>query len=211
VYFQQAEATRDEMIFGQVVHEGDWDPCPSAVANLLKFAAHNSTVSVQFKKEAVDLRKADALTHPLLYMTGHDDFKLSDAEVAGLRNYLKAGGLLFADACCGRTAFAAAFKREMQKVLPDKPFEALDPEHPVFRSRAMITQVSYTPMMKQQMPNFQQPYLEAITLNGATAVIFSPYGIGTSWDGEVRPYSLAYSPEDAIRLGTNVLVYSMTH
>jgi hypothetical protein len=66
-------------------------------------------------------------------------------------------------------------------------------------------------MMKQQMPNFQQPYLEAVMLNGATAVIFSPYGIGTSWDGEVRPYSLAYTPEDAIRLGTNILVYSMTH
>ena len=211
VYFQQAENTRDELVFGQVMHEGDWDPCPGAVANLLKFAAHNSTMSVQFKKQAVDLRKADALMHPLLYMTGHEDFKLTDAEVASLQKYLKAGGLLFADACCGRTSFAAAFKREMARVLPDKQFEAMDPEHPIFRARTVIAQVSYTPMMKQQMPGFQQPYLEGIFINGSLAVIFSPYGIGTSWDGMVRPYSLAYSPEDALRLGTNILVYSMTH
>ena len=211
VYFQQGENTRDEMVFGQVMHEGDWDPCPGAVANLLKFAARNSTMSVQFKKQAVDLRKADALTHPVLYMTGHEDFKLTDAEVASLRNYLKAGGLLLADACCGRTSFAAAFKREMARVMPDKQFEALDPNHPIFRSRAAITQVAYTPMMKQQMPGFQQPYLEGITVNGSLSVIFSPYGIGTCWDGEVRPYSLAYTPDDALKMGTNILVYSMTH
>jgi hypothetical protein len=211
VYFQQGENTRDEFVFGQVKHDGDWDPCPSAVANLLKVAADNSTLSVQFKKQEVDLAKADALRHPLLYMTGHDDFKLSDAEVAGLRNYLKAGGVLLADSCCGRKGFALAFKREMQRVLPDKQFEAMDPNHPIFRSRVMITQVKYSDMMRQQMPGFQQPYLESITLNGAVAVIFSPYGLGTCWDGEARPYSLAYSRDDALRLGTNILVYSMTH
>jgi len=172
-------------------------------------------MSVQFKtkKEAVDLRKkVDALTHPLLYMTGHDDFRLTDAEVAGLRDYLMAGGLLLADACCGRTSFAAAFKREIARVLPDKYFEALDPNHhPIFRSPTAITRVTYSPMMTQQMPNFVQPYLEGLSIHGALAVIFSPYGIGTSWDGEIRPYSLAYSPEDALKLGTNILVYSMTH
>ena len=37
------------------VHEGDWDPDPSAVHNLLKYVRDNSTLEVKFKRESVRL------------------------------------------------------------------------------------------------------------------------------------------------------------
>jgi len=42
-------------------------------------------------------------------------------------------------------------------------------------------------------------------------VIYSPYGLGTQWDGMERPFAKCYSSEDALRIGMNAIVYSMTH
>ena len=47
-----------------------------------------------------------------------------------MRRYLKAGGLLLADACCGRLAFDVAFRREIAKALPGNKLERLPPDHP---------------------------------------------------------------------------------
>jgi len=71
--------------------------------------------------------------------------------------------------------------------------------------------VRYSSKMQQLHPELNQPTLEGISLNGQLAVIYSKYGVGTHWDGQVRPYALAYDSEDALRIGLNVLVYAMTH
>ncbi len=49
-----------------------------------------------------------------------------------LGRYLKAGGLLLADACCGRLGFDAAFRREIAKALPDQKLERLPADHPLY-------------------------------------------------------------------------------
>ncbi len=127
VYYEAAAPTRDDFVFAQIVHDGDWDPDPSGVHNLLKFAKDNSTLEVKFKRENVRLKDPKTATYPLLYITGHYEFAWSPEEAAALQRYLKAGGLLLADSCCGRIAFDMAFRREMAKVLPDKHLEKLPP------------------------------------------------------------------------------------
>ena len=37
VYYEAAAPSRDDFVFAQLIHEGDWDPDPSAVHNLLKY------------------------------------------------------------------------------------------------------------------------------------------------------------------------------
>ena len=93
------------------MHDGDWDPDPSAVHNLLKHVHNNSTLTIKFKKLSVRPKDPKAMGYPLLYMTGHHEFHWTDEEAAWLRSYLKAGGMLLADACCGRLAFHLAFER----------------------------------------------------------------------------------------------------
>jgi len=212
VYHQEGEKTRDEFVMAQVVHDGDWDPCPNGIMGLLRYVSANSTLPIQFRREAVELRSPEILAHPVLYMTGHYDFVLSDAEVTGLRNYLRNGGMLVANACCGRKAFDRAFRRELGKVLP-KGVELglIGLDHPVYSSRTPIQRVSYTDMLRARQPDLEVPSLEGVSLSGQLAVIYSRYGLGTEWDGQQRPYALAYQTEDARRLGMNVLIYAMTH
>jgi hypothetical protein len=108
VYYEATAPARDDFVFAQLIHEGDWDPDPSAIHNLLKHARDNSTLDVKFKRENVQLKDPKAATYPLLYMTGHREFAWTTEEVGRLQRYLKAGGLLLADACCGRMSFDLA-------------------------------------------------------------------------------------------------------
>jgi len=211
VYHQKGDPTRDQLVIAQVVHGGDWDTQPSSLATLLKYLAENTTVSVQFKKENVDLRNIDAFAHPILYMTGHEGFVLADDEVANLRRYLSAGGVLVANACCGRKSFDEAFRREIARVLPDKKLERVALDHPVYRSVFAIQKVEYTPLVKHEQPALDRPTLEGISLDNQLRVIYSPLGFVNGWSGAPNPYAREYQSNDALRLGINILVYAMTH
>jgi hypothetical protein len=211
VYHQKSEATRDQLVIAQVIHGGDWDPQPSSLASLLKYLAENTTVAVQFKKENVDLRNIDAFAHPILYMTGHDDFKLTDEEVGNLRRYLQAGGVLVANACCGRKSFDTAFRREIARVLPDQKLDRVPLDHPVYKSVFQIQKVEYTALAMHDHPGLDRPVLEGMTLDNQLRVIYSPLGFVNGWSGAPNPYAREYQTDDALRLGINILVYAMTH
>ncbi|MBI5366105.1 MAG: DUF4159 domain-containing protein [Planctomycetes bacterium] len=89
--------TSGDFVFAQVRHSGNWDPDPSAFGNLLKAVIAETSARVSFQKKPVRLTDPDLGAYPFLYLTGHDDFALSDDEAAGLRRFLAAGGFLLVD------------------------------------------------------------------------------------------------------------------
>jgi hypothetical protein len=211
VYHQKGEPTRDQLVIAQIVHGGEWDTQPSSMATLLKYLAENTTVSVQFKKETADLRTLDAFTHPILYITGHDDFKFTDDEVNNLKRYLGAGGVLIGNACCGRKSFDTAFRREIARVLPDRKLDRLPLDHPIYKNIYQVTKVEYTPLAQHEHPGLNVPTLEGINIDNQLRVIYSPVGLVNGWSGAPNPYDRGYASDDALRLGINVLVYAMSH
>ena len=212
VYYQSDRKTRDEFVFGQIQHDGDWDPDPSAVMNLLKYVGRYSTMDVQFKRSNVDLRrKQEVFAHSFLYMTGHHDFKLADEETVNARKFLESGGVLLADACCGRASFDTALRRELARVLPGKPLVPLARDHQLYKSLEKIEGVEYTDLVKQSKPGFNTPALEGVSLNGILAVVYSKYDLGCGWEEIEHPYARGVASADALRLGMNTIVYAMTH
>ncbi len=210
-YFEQEEPSRDDFVFAQLKHEGDWDPDPSAVHNLLKYARDNSTLEVKFKRQEVELTDPQTATYPVLYMTGHHEFHWNDEEVARLKRYLLAGGLLVADACCGRVAFDVSFRGEMAKVLPESRLERLPGDHPLYHCHNDINQVEYTPRVREDYGPFDTPELEGITIDGRLAVVYSKFDLGNGWEQFPHAYSYGLKDEDALNIGTNILVYAVTH
>jgi len=211
VYFESESPSRDDFVFAQLIHEGDWDPDPSAVHNLLKHARDNSTLEVKFKRQNVQLKDPKTTTYPLLYMTGHREFVWSAEEVAMLARYLKAGGLLLADACCGRIGFDLALRRELGKVFPGKGLEKLPADHPLYHCHYDIREVDYTPRVREDFGPFTSPELEGMTIDGRLAVIYSKFDLGNGWEQFPHPYSFGLKDESALQIGTNVLVYATTH
>jgi hypothetical protein len=211
IYHQADEPNRDDFVFAQIVHEGDWDPDPSAAHNLLRHIRQNSTLNVKFRRAQVAITDPQALGYPLLYMTGHNSFRWSPQEVSLLRRYLRAGGTLLADACCGRLAFHLAFEREIAKVFPDSRLEEIPLDHPLYRAHYDIRRVDYTPRAAEDFGAISTPTLKGILLNGRPAVIYSRFDLGNGWEQFPHPYTYGYSDRDALALGTNVVVYTVTH
>jgi hypothetical protein len=211
VYHEADAPTRDDFVFAQLIHQGDWDPDPSAVHNLLKFARDNSTLEVKFKRATVRPGDPRAMGYPLLYLTGHYEFAFSNDEAAALRKYLAAGGMLLCDACCGRLAFDAAARRELSKILPDNKLEKLPPDHPIYHSLFDIERVGYTPRTREDFGDVNTPRLEGISLDGRLAVVHSRFDLGNGWEQFPHPYSYGLLDRSALEIGANVIVYAVTH
>ena len=211
VYHEEGTPDADAMSFGQIVHGGDWDMHPNAVANLLKYAAANSTLNVRFKKETVDLAATDLSHFPMLYLTGHYAPEFNDQEIARLKAYLSQGGVLFADACCGSPHFDAAFKALLAKLYPDKQLVPIPAGAAVYNASGLpVGAFKLKPVLAEEIsPDKVQLY--GIENNGAYSVIYSPYAVGCGWEGEDAPFSKGFEQDTSLLLGLNVLVYSLTH
>ncbi len=211
LYPEQDDASRDQLVLAQVVHDGDWDPTPHALPNLMKYIQTQTTLDVQFKREVARLTDPNLFEHPVLYMTGLRDFTLSEAEVARLREYLRQGGVLLADAAAGRKAFDAAFRRELQRVLPESELKPLPLDSPVYQMPFAIRTVEYSDLVQARNPQLNTPVLEAIEIDGRPAVIYSPLGLACGWEQLGFAFNRGYRDLDALRLGVNLLAYAMTH
>jgi hypothetical protein len=211
VYYEASAPSRDDFVFAQLKHGGDWNPDPSAVHNLLKHARDHSTLEVKFKREDVELKDPKAATYPLLYITGHHEFQWTQEEVGRLQRYLKAGGMLLADACCGRLAFDVAFRREIARVLPQSKLERLPPDHPLYHCHYDIKTVDYTPRVREDFGPFDAPQLEGIALEGKVAVVYNRFDLGNGWEQFPHAYSYGLKDESALQIGTNVIVFAVTH
>lgn len=211
VYHEAEAPSRDDFVFAQLIHDGDWDPDPSAVHNLLKFARDHSTLEVKFRRENVTLRDPRMTAYPLLYMTGHREFHWTDEEVARLRSYLTAGGMLLADACCGRISFDASFRSQIGRVLPDRKLERIAPDHPLLRCLFDIRRADYTPRVREDFGAIDSVELEGVTLDGRLAVVYSRFDLGNGWEQFPHPYSHGLQDQSSLQIGTNAIVYAITH
>jgi hypothetical protein len=211
VYHQAADSTRDQLVLGQIVHNGDWDPTPHGVPNLLKTIDQNTTMHVQFKRAAVDPEKSDLFQFPVLLLVGQRDFQFSDAVRKRLRQYCDHGGTLIADCAIGSSEFDAAFRREIRQIYKDKELKVLPPEHPIYNFVYDERRIALAPLAQQLMPGVNTPRLEAIEVDGTLPVIYSPLSLSAGWEQLPRAYDKGYADDDALKLGVNVFMYVVSH
>lgn len=206
------KALAGKMAVVQVVYDGEWKTRHKSLSMLLHQFNRRTDVPVQFNLKELRLSDPEIFNAPLLYMTGHEDFKLTDAEVKNLHDYLQKGGLLFAEACCGRRGFDQAFRREMHRVMPDQSLGAMGSSEMVYFTPNKITALGVTPALSAQMGNASaiKPRLEGMQVNGHFSVIYSPLALGGGWEQSQNPYGLGYNDQGALALGENILMYAIT-
>lgn len=211
VYHQATDATRDQLVLGQVVHNGDWDPTPHGVPNLLKTIDTSTTLHVQFKREPVDPEKSDIYRFPVLFMTGQRPFAFSDAARKRLRQYLDNGGTLVVDAAVGAEPFRKAFEDEVKKLYPDKPLKDVPADHPMFKFVFDERHVELAPLGKMRHPGVTTPQLKGIEVDGQWPILYSPLSLSAGWEQLPRAYNDGYADQDALRLGVDVFMYVVSH
>ena len=195
---------RQQLTFAQLIHDGNWNPHPSAVPLFLKELAANTSVAVRFERRTLQLKDPRLFEHPLLYMTGSWNPGLTREERVLLRRYLTNGGVLLADAAAGRQEFDAAFRGLCKELFPDVPLAPLPPEHLVYTCFHTVDAVR---LHHEAEP--VAPAIEAVMLGERPVILYSRLGLGDGWAHQFSAYARCYSAEDALRLGTNLVVYVM--
>jgi len=201
----------DVMRFAAVKYNGSWDLYPALQNSLLGGLKENTNIDVDFQPRHVTLDDKQLGHFPLLFITGHYDFQLSDAEAAGLAHYLKRGGLLVATAAGGLKPFDQAFKRELKKVFPKGELIKLPPTHPLFSGGwNAVERVAYTPTALRDNPTLDAPEFYALFLDGRIAVLYSPYDLMSGVNREANAYAKGLLDTDALKVALNVLTYALS-
>ena len=207
------DAPTSEFVFAQVKHDGHWNTHPGAARQLLTRLEKDSAIPVNLKRVSVDLERDDTSAYPFLLFTGLDDFVLTTKQIQTLRRHVNQGGTLVINNGLGLAAFHQAAVREMRRVFPADEFRLLPQTHEIYRSLHTITRVKYTPtLMKDQGAKLQgRPVLFGVKVAGKLRVIYSPYDLEGGWNEVRYPLSRGYQSESAKQLGSNIIMYAMTH
>jgi hypothetical protein len=200
------------MNISQIIYDGDWKTRHVGLSVLLSQYNVKTGVPVKFSTKEIRLNDPKLFDSPVIYLTGHESFTLKADEVTALRNYLNHGGLLIAEACCGRKAFDVSFRENMARVLPGVNFNALRTGHTLFRMQIDISNMKITPALSKSFNNAPAiaPQILTMETDGNTAVIYSPIGMAGAWELSPNKYCNSYLEDDALKLGVNILMFAST-
>lgn len=183
---------------------GDWYNDPSAEVNLLKFVRQHTAIDVDPRYEFVDLSSEDLFSYPFLFITGHGNISFSDYEVQRLRDYFARGGFLYADDDYGMDK---AFRREMKKVFPDRQFVEVPFNYGLYHC-----QFSFPNGVPKTHEHNGKPPQGFGLFSGGRLIVYYTYESNPS-DGWADP-EVHNDPEsarqDALRFGTNIVVWALT-
>ncbi|MDQ7779553.1 MAG: DUF4159 domain-containing protein [Planctomycetota bacterium] len=192
-------------LWAQIIHRGDWGPDERTYPALLNELARRVNLDTISAKTNVSLLDKDIAMYPFLYMTGHYSPGLSDEEITNLREHLKRGGFLFADACCGSEKSDVAFRQLAVQLFPQSNLERIPLSHELFGCFYKIDRAKYHGVPEGE------PSLEGITIDDRLVIVYSKYDLGCAWANP--PCSKACKGgdhESSLKITTNVVVYALT-
>jgi hypothetical protein len=204
--------TQGTLRLAQVAYNGDWRPDPQALVHFAEFLRDSVRLDVVTEYAAPRLTDGDLHSYPILYMTGHYAFELSEPERTALAAHLRRGGFLLAESCCGRSAFDESFRRMVEAAFPGQPLKKLPAEHPLYRGEPgfRIDRVGYKEAALAQKPDLTQPELWGIEHEGRLILVYSPYSVGCGLDGHKCFNCRGLVDADARRLAANIVLYALS-
>jgi hypothetical protein len=218
---QPAEVPRGAVRIARLVHRGDYNADPHAMVNLAAMLRDQAKVDVVARARHLRATDEALWEYPVLFMTGHHAFELSDEEIKALRVYLNRGGFLFADACCGREAFDKSFRAMAARLFGEDKLRALPRGHPIYAGRVGVRlgELRYRRILAEELKaagrdNWRgttRPPLEGVRLDGRTVLVYSKYDYSCALEGD-KPYSCrGYVDAAGRRLALNIVLYAITY
>jgi Domain of unknown function (DUF4159) len=206
---------RTPVLVTKMAHsEGDaWNNKRSDARNLVEFASRELFKKQPMAWQVFDIRTkaaedveaqralaAELLPSPIVYLNGHH-LRLSDKEKSVLAEYIRNGGFLFAEACCGDREL---FDRDFQALMEDlfkrddgKPALVKVPEdHPVWYASGKFV---IDPNWRKDFP------LYGIQQGCKWVVMYSPRPLAGYW--EQNQFTQGRG-KLGFELGANIIAYA---
>ncbi|MGB3479030.1 MAG: DUF4159 domain-containing protein [bacterium] len=184
---------------------GDWYSDPSSLPNLLEAINERTTIRAAPREENVEITDPELFQYPYLYMTGHGKVRFSDEDVKILRNYFAAGGFLHADDNYGMDS---TFRKEIEKVFPNSPLIELPFDHDIYHSFYEFP----NGLPKIHEHDGKPPQGFGMFYDNRLVVFYTyECDLGDGWEDPDVHNDPPEKREDAIKMGINIIVYSLTH
>jgi hypothetical protein len=185
---------------------GDWYNDPSAEVNMMEYLKKNTVIDVDKPLfYSVDIASDEIFKYPFLILTGHGNIDLTNEQAARLRKYCESGGFLFADDDYGMDD---SFRREIKKVFPDKELKELPFNHEIYNSHFIFP--SGLPKIHEHDQKPPQGF-GIYSLDGRLCVYYTyETNITDGWADTQEHQDPPEKREEAFKMGTNVIVYTLT-
>ncbi len=203
----EAQSSNDEFKIARIQYRGggDWYSSPTALTNMLNFLKEEVPISVSSDYDDVQLGSRDIFNYSFLYMTGHGNISVNDAEMENLRNYLEIGGFLYVDDDYG---FDQYVRPILKNIFPDEEFFELPADHPIY---SIVHDFPEGRPPKVHEHDGKPPQAFAVYRNGRMVLLYtyeSNPADGWAYDEHDNPQDII---DAALRFGVNLFVYVFTH
>ncbi|MBM3474196.1 MAG: DUF4159 domain-containing protein [Armatimonadetes bacterium] len=185
---------------------GDWYSNPSSLRNLLAEVNKRTSIKAEPEERIVTLMDDGLADIPFLFITGHGNIRFTDEEARRLREYLLNGGFLLVDDNFG---IDPSFRREVKRVFPNRPLEELPFSHPIYHCFYEFP---------KGLPKIHEhaggpPHGYGIRDDAGRVVLFYSFNTDLSdgWESPEVHKDPPEAREAALKMGTNIVVYALTH
>jgi hypothetical protein len=185
--------------------------------NLMRHLRAVHKLDVALQKEEIRLENQTLFLFKFLYMHGRKAFDVGPEGLENLRANLKTGGLLLADACCGKPEFDKAFRAFAAKLFPDARLEPIPVNDVLYSAEINGSPITSVRVRKERADGQGaeaeyrdfQPSLEGIKLDGRWVVIYSKYDIGCALENHQSSDCKGHDKTSALRLATAAVLYAL--
>ncbi|GAB5556174.1 MAG: hypothetical protein SchgKO_03870 [Schleiferiaceae bacterium] len=151
--------------------------------------------------EYVELSSSDIFNYPMLFLTGHGNIVLTDAEKSNLKKYLASGGFIHIDDNYGMDEY---IRPEITSALGGAEFEELAADHPIFS--APYSFPKGLPKIHEHDGNPPQAF--GLYLGGRMVCLYTyESDLNDGWE-DIEVHN---DPEDlhlqALQMGANIVSY----
>jgi hypothetical protein len=195
------------------------DDYPRGDRDLIQMIRRNTRINVRSVEQPVSLDDGDDIFYwPFLVAGLAYSWQLSDTQAATLREYLKRGGFLFCDSFFDDDNWYF-YEESMKRVFPDRDIVDLTDEEVVFHVAFDLKE-----MTKVSIPHISRAFGRGFGMDGPPhwRGVFDESGrlmvliahnndVGDGWQWADDPRYPADEANRALRIGSNVAVYALTH
>ena len=182
---------------------------PDAEHHILDLASRLTRIHVQQQSYIiVQLESEEIFEYPFLYFSEVGEMNMTPKEIENFREYLGRGGIAMIDDFDNARSLAW-FSDQMHKVFPDRDFEDMNADHPIFHSAFDVEISQVVPPFNYGEPPAFYGYFD--DSRRVSMIINHNNDIGDFWEWLDQPVYPLEGSIAGVRLGINYLLYSMSH
>ena len=193
---------------GAIGHMGWSHNYPFSEISLNEFIGRTTRIDVEDESyRLIELSSPEIFDFPFAYISEPGEMELTEAEVTNLHEYIERGGFILIDDF--DSWHLDNLREEMLRVFPDRVFERLTVDNPIFD---LVYEVESLDSMASYVQGGEPAYYALVNSVGQIAIMaLHNNDLANFWEWYGSPNYPLRPATDAFRMGTNFVIHAMTH